>query len=334
MKPRRIAHANVVIIFVVAGALAAAALLAASTRAALSGEVIVASDTTLGKRAVMSAVDGSGLTAVDCGGDLTQGGQPRYFVHAQATGGTYPDGRPVAELFSYGEDCDSPTQLTSDPMLERVEARWSPNGLRIAFGGTRFDMAGQVVERGIFVGDVTLGLDGRPLAITNERLAVALAIEQVIPSWAGDSVRVAYALNLGTPAAPQYDLFVADVDTHAVTNVTGSPTVSEFQPAFSPVANRLAFVRQTSKGGVFRNDVFVLDLSTGRIGQVTSKATANAAQIGHPSWSPDGADIAFSGWSVSGGKSDVYRIPADGRTKARNLTGSFPDNYAAPLWRR
>ena len=76
-----------VIIFVIAGALAAAALLAASTRAALSGEVIVASDTTLGKRAVMSAVDGSGLTAVDCGGDLTQGGQPRYFVHAQATGG-------------------------------------------------------------------------------------------------------------------------------------------------------------------------------------------------------------------------------------------------------
>ena len=140
-----------------AGSLLAAALLGLGAHAAIPGEVIVASDQTAGKRAVMSALDGSGLALVDRGGDLTHGGAPRYFVHAQIVAGS-------SQLFSYREDCDFATQLTTDSTIKRVEARWSPDGRRVAYGGTRFDPSGKPVERGIFVGDVTLGADGRPVA--------------------------------------------------------------------------------------------------------------------------------------------------------------------------
>ena len=78
-----------------------------------------------------------------------------------------------------------------------------------------------------------------------------------VPSWSADNHRIVYALIVGG----QSDLFVGDVDSGTATNVTSSAT-NEYTPALSPVANQIAYVRQTSKGGVYRNDIFVLDLGT------------------------------------------------------------------------
>ncbi len=318
-------------------ALALAALLGTGTEAAIPGDVIVASDATIGKPVVMSATDGSSLIPVACGGDLTHGGAPRYFLHAQPTGIVLPGGRPHRALHSYDEDCVSGVKLTNDVETTNMyigESRWSINGLRVAFGGTRYATDGSILEQGIYVGGVTLDGSGRPIAIFGLRLAVSLPTDQVVPSWSGDNHRVSYDLNLGSAASPQYDIFVADLDTGTATNLTSSST-NEYQPSFSPVANQLAFVRQTSKGGAYRNDVFVLNLDTGKITQVTNKNSANLAEIRQPAWSPDGLNLAFSGAALSiYAAPDIFRIKADGATKAVNLTSSSPDIYYVPLWRK
>jgi TolB protein len=186
------------------------------------------------------------------------------------------------------------------------------------------------VERGIFVGDVTRDVSGRPTAITNERLAIPLAADASFPSWAGDNRRVTFALPVGS----QYDVFVGDVDAGTATNVTSS-SVDEHQPSFSPTANRIAFARKTGKGGVYRIDIFVLDLNSGQTTQVTSKANANVLHIGSPDWSPDGSAIAFYGYLASiTATGDIFRIPTDGSQKATLLTGGSDDSFLAPLWRR
>jgi Tol biopolymer transport system component len=307
-------------------------LLAVSAHAAVAGEVIVASDRTTGQRAEMAAASGAGLADVACGGDLLRFGQARYFVHAQAAAGG------STQLYAYSEDCGSGVQLTSDPSLQPVEARWSPNGAHLAFGGTRVDpVTGQVTERGIFVGDVTLDPNGAPAGLANVRLAVSLSDQNVIPSWASDSCRIAFDFPVTSTAGTQYDLFVASVCgplPAAAADVTNTSDTSEFDPAFSPAANEIAFVKKTSKGGPYRNDVFVLNLTTGSTRQVTNKTNANLAQIGQPFWSPDGRNIAFHAVTNSAtGKYDVYRIPSDGSQKALNLTASSPNSYLAPIWR-
>jgi Tol biopolymer transport system component len=298
----------------------------AGAHGAIQGEVILASNTTVGKAAVMSAVDGSGLALVECSGnvgtDVTHGGSPRFFLQSQRVVG-------VTQFLGWDEDCSSGVQLTSDTSIDRGLSRWSRDGTRVAYAGTRV-VGGVTVERGIFVGDVTLDVSGRPIAITNERLAIPLAADASFPSWAGDNRRVTFAL----PVASQSDVFVGDVDAGTATNVTSS-SMSEFQPSFSPVTDRIAFVRKTSKRGAWRNDVFVLDLSSGRTTQVTSKSNANVLQIGHPDWSPGGSGIAFSGLEASlTATPDIYRIPSDGSAKATLLTGASSDIYYAPLWRR
>ncbi len=310
----------------------ALSLLVVSAHAAVAGEVIVASDRTTGRRAEMAAANGAGLADVTCGGDLLRFGQARYFVHAQAA----PDGS--WQLYSYDENCTSGIQLTFDPSLRPVEALWSPNGAHLAFGGTRVDpLTGQLIDRGIFVGDVMLNSSGTPAGVTNVRHAVSLSDQNVIPSWASDSCRIAYAFPVSSAGSTQYDLFVANVCGSlpaTAADVTNTSDTSEFDPAFSPVANEIAFVKKTSKGGPYRNDVFVLNLTTGSTRQVTNKTNANLAQIGQPFWSPDGRSVAFQGVTNSAnGKYDVYRMPSDGSQKAVNLTAASPNSYLAPIWR-
>ena len=119
-------------------------------------------------------------------------------------------------------------------------------------------------------------------------------------SWANDGRRIAVTMPVPVPGlgTTQDDVFVVDLDTGTSVNLTNSPSINEYYPVFSPVADRVAFVRRTNRAGAWRNDVFVLDLPTRRVTQVTSKSNANLAQIIQPTWSPDGAAIAFAAWQA------------------------------------
>ena len=79
------------------------------------------------QQVMMSAQDGTVLSEVDCGGDLTHGDAPRYFLHAEHTGGVLRVGEGAAtrsygnyDLYAFDEvhstsDCTSGTLLFGDP---------------------------------------------------------------------------------------------------------------------------------------------------------------------------------------------------------------------------
>lgn len=316
-------------VFVI-GCATAALSLSAVAPAAVAGEVITANDATTGGFVAMSAVDGSGLTAVACGGDLSHNGTPRYYLHRQKTGAVLPDGTDKHEIVAFDEDCALGMQLTSDAAQKYTLVRWTPDGRRLAWTGARFDLqSGVVLQQGIWVADVVRDLSGRPFTIVNVRMVLSLPKDSVGFSFAGDGRRVAFSLD----SAGQWDVYVADLDLGLLTNITNTPGVSELYAAFSPAGEVVAFVKVTQLRGVTRTDVFLMSPSGGTQTQLTTKSNTNSSINITPAWSPDGASITFSGMPSGQPVRHIYRIAADGSGKAQNLTKNFPDSLAAPQWR-
>lgn len=298
---------------------------------AVSGDVIVANDGTVGGYVAMSAVDGSGVTAVSCGGDLSHNGTPRYYLRLQNMGRPLPDGTGKHEIFAYDEDCVLGRQLTDDAAQKYSVVRWSPDGHRVAWSGARFDLqTGVAVQRGMWVADVVRDPWGRPLTVLNVRLAVSLPRDYVSFTFAGDGRRVAFSME----SAGAWDVHVADLVLGLVTNVTNTPGVSEHDGAISPESDVLAFVKLTQLKGGTRTDVFTMSALGGERTQVTAKSNTSSVQNIHPSFSPDGKSIAFSGYFYGSSTRNILRIATDGSGKAVNLTKDFDHYLAAPQWRR
>jgi Tol biopolymer transport system component len=287
-----------------------------------------------------SAVDGSGFRYVPCGGDLTHNGAPRWWLHTEYTGGVHPNGAERRELAAYDEDCNLGFVLTDVPGLVRDPFPvWSRDGRRVAYRGVNIDASGNRSNEGIWVGDVVCeapgcGVGGRPIAIVNERLAVA-RFEPLRPSWAPDSRRVVYFAKTFLTAANtsfQFDLFIGDMDTGVETRLTATPDRFEEAPDWSPVSDEIAFHVPLRKPT--RHDVFRIEIGTGRVTQITNGQNTPNVENTYPSWSDDGSQIAFTGLSKSGAQKNIFRISATGAGKAVNLTNSSTETYGSPRWRR
>lgn len=92
-------------------------------------------------------------------------------------------------------------------------------------------------------------------------------------------------------------------------------------PAVSSDGTRLAF--QSRKDGNW--EIYVLDLSSGKITRLTN----NLAYDGAPAWSPDGSQLAFESYRAQ--DLDIWRMRADG-TAPINLTADEPAYDYAPVW--
>ncbi len=117
--------------------------------------------------------DGSCLEAISVFGDLTHNGLPgeRYFLVTEQQ----PD--ESYDLVIYSEDGERLNALTADPPRSILDIyhlpRWSMTGTQLAYAGTRYNPALDVIEKGIFVGKVKDHDDnGVPDTIENEMMVV------------------------------------------------------------------------------------------------------------------------------------------------------------------
>ena len=128
------------------------------------------------------------------------------------------------------------------------------------------------------------------------------------------------------------EIYVLDLVTRGVTNLTNTPGCNESSPAYSPSGKQIAFERSTCPnvaGGIFvMNDD----------GTQLTRLTTNGVSIDFgPRWSPDGKRIGFS--RVSAGtdltyRSSIYVMNADG-TDVTQLVPPDPTlNYGLSAWAR
>lgn len=306
------------------GCAVAALSLSAAAPAAVAGEVIVANDATVGSYVLV--LPGGGIArTVACGGDLSNGPSARSFARPEPAGVENP-----YQIVAYDEDCGARTTLFSDASLGIRLVRWSRDGTRLGFYAQRFQ-SGVVVEQGIYVGDV-LRVGPLPATLTNVRFAVPvpLSAPYVFFSWASDNRRVTFELE----QAGQSDIMIASVDTGVVVNVTNTPGESERRPDFSPADDRIAFTKVTWTNSIVRTDVFIMSSSGGAQTQLTTKSNTHTSINIHPSWSPDGASITFSGMPNGQPMRHIYRIRSDASGKTVDLTPESNHSFTAPQWRR
>jgi hypothetical protein len=107
-------------------------------------------------------------------------------------------------------------------------------------------------------------------------------------------------------------------DGSATTNLSSSVATSESQPALSPTANKVAFVRGSS----------IWTMSSGGASRVNVSQRPAGAYDSFPSWSPDGTKIAFAR-SESNCGSSIWIMNADGTNRYRlTCGGSYYPEFA------
>ena len=119
------------------------------------------------------------------------------------------------------------------------------------------------------------------------------------------------------------DLFVMDVDTGEITQLTTSEW-NEFDPAWSPDGRWIAYVTQHGDQG----DVYLMRADGVDPINLTNSQYANDFQ---PTWTPDGQWVVFVSYTAAEGDHELYRMRPDGSSVER-LTDDKYDNLA-PSWR-
>jgi dipeptidyl aminopeptidase/acylaminoacyl peptidase len=123
------------------------------------------------------------------------------------------------------------------------------------------------------------------------------------------------------------DLWIANADGSGARMVYDSGR-EDSAPAWSPDGRKLAFERHGPIGGV-DGDIFVLDLGTGLVRQLTSDSPDAPIHDEGPAWSPDGTMISFTS-ERSDPNGDIWIMEADG-SDPRRLT-STPLLHESPDW--
>jgi Tol biopolymer transport system component len=152
------------------------------------------------------------------------------------------------------------------------------------------------------------------------------------PAWSPDGRRLAFK----TTQFGSNQLAVINADGTGETLLTRTFRFSEGQPAWSPDATKLLYRRTPENPLVQNGDTWALDVEGSAkdpTQPVTQAVLLRTGDERYPSYSPDGAQIAFRGdldLAEPSGDEELYVMNADG-TNVRQLT-SNADFDSAPSW--
>jgi hypothetical protein len=259
-------------------------------------------------------------------------------------------------VVSRDESCGDPRVLWAPGAgYDLISASWSNDDRRVAIAGIHVDDRGQVIEQGIWVGE----LDGScGSGLCNVRFAVQLPMVKgttigatgvtpyfifnaIDPAWDAAGQRVVYSRSSDPADASSFDRL--DIGTICDAGSAPAPDRqipfsgshgSQLMPAFSPVpgSDVIAYAEALTGKGQSGTQIFLITATGGTAVQLTTAKVTSAQRSTQPSWSPDGKWLAFaatgnSGWAIS-------KVAADGKSKAVMLVSSNRESYAAPHWRR
>ncbi len=192
---------------------------------------------------------------------------------------------------------------------------YSPDGSKIAFSGRR--IRGGVADETniIYIMDAMAG-DKTAQPVTEPRIAVAGAGEDICPNWTPDGAAILYSSN--RPDG-NYDIWRVELATKARTEIIADPTgepTDELWPAANPTGNGQIVYEVRSQDGR-TSHIYLRD--TDGTDRILVGTPDDGFKDGAPSWAPDGSYIVFH--SNRGGDFDIWRVNPDG-TGLQQITNS------------
>ncbi len=149
------------------------------------------------------------------------------------------------------------------------------------------------------------------------------------PAWSPDGTRIVFS----SRENDQQFLAIMDCQGNFIEKIETPGAFRPTLPAWSPDGTQIAFVAVTHADGKGASDIFVLDLLTGAVRNLTHQEGMDLT----PSWSPDGQWIVFASnrdakfWLPDPGArlgfsatSDIYIMAVDGNS-IRNVTQTLGD---------
>ena len=199
-----------------------------------------------------------------------------------------------------------PLGLLTDPSAkgDSGQARWSPDGKRVAFTRDVSDDSEVWVTNAD--GSGAHDVSSTPSADDEE------------PAWSPDGRRIAFATARGT-RDDNFQIFGMNDDGSSQANLTRSGT-GDFLPSWSPDGRRIAFTRVD--GG--NADIHVMDADGSNQTRLTTSESIDA----EPAWSPDGTKIAFA--SDRDGAPQIYVMNADGSNLHQLVSDA--EEVREPAW--
>ena len=116
------------------------------------------------------------------------------------------------------------------------------------------------------------------------------------------------------------EIYTFDPSTKEVKRITNSPDLFKDAVSISNDRTMAAFHGSSDESDIENYDIYIVDLKTGVIEQLTDNAPV---LDGHPAWSPDDMEIAFA--TFSSAKAHIKIIDINGADVA-NLDNGFDDN--------
>jgi plastocyanin len=167
----------------------------------------------------------------------------------------------------------------------------------------------------------------QPSGAGRRQLTNTADMAEAQPSWSPDRQHVAYtATSLGAAVPTAWGIWVLDVATGARRQLTTGP--DDFEPDWRPDGSSILFTHVTRIGGAILSAELAV-VATDGTGFRPIVRLSGGGTVGNPTWSPDGARIAFTVDGGSGG--ELYVANADG-TGARRLLAHPGWDDIDPRW--